>query len=287
MTQKYVDQLTSAGYEVIRLKKTAATEEELIEALRGVSVYIIGGTEQVTDKVLESTTELKAIIFTGVDYSKFVSGTAMADQKGIALLNAPGANAIGVAEFAIAVALAMQRQLFSISRNGNVKSSTTQTIQNSTVGIVGMGNIGAVILDGVSAFKPKRICYYNRSTKAVDIEQVSLEELVKTCDIIFLTLPASAGQVFSAELLAQTKHNCLLVSISPNNLIDYEALLWKLTNGEIRAAIDWPSPNPSFDALSLDTWLSFNSHSAYNTTEALDGVNASVTDTAVKLLASV
>lgn len=234
MSQKYVDQLTDAGYVVVRLEKAAATEDELVEALRGVSVYIIGGTEQVTDKVLESTTELKAIIFTGVDYSKFVPGAATADKKGVALLNAPGANAVGVAEFAVAVALAMQRQLFSLSRNGSSKSLTTRTIQNSKVGIIGMGNIGSVILEAIRAFKPQKICYYNRSTKDVGIEQVSLEALVKDCDIIFLTLPASAGQIFDAQLLAQVKNDCLLVSISPNNLIDYEAL---------RCSLNWLTGN--------------------------------------------
>lgn len=286
MSQPYADQLTEAGYEVVRLDKAAATEAELIEALRGVSVYIIGGTEQVTDAVLDSTTVLEAIIFTGVDYSKYVPGEAVAKRKGITIRNAPGANAVAVAEFAVAVALAMQRQLFSISRNGSSKFLTTRSIENAKVGIVGMGTIGSVILDGIRAYKPQRICYYNHSTKDVGIEQVSLEELAHECDIIFLTLPASAGQIFTAEILAQVKYDCLLVSISPNNLIDYDALLVKLTNGEMRAAIDWPSPNPSFETLSLDTWLSFNSHSAYNTHEALDNVNASVTKTAIELLST-
>lgn len=282
--QKYVDQLTNAGYEVIRLDKPAATEDELIDALKGVSVYIIGGVEQVTDRVLETTTELETIIFTGVDYSKFVPGEVTAKKKGISILNAPGANAIGVAEFAVAVALALQRQLFSISRNGSSKYVTTRSVQNSTVGIVGLGNIGSVILDGIKPYKPRKICYYNRSAKDVDIEQVSLDELVENCDIIFLTLPASAGQVFNADLLAKVKKDCLLVSISPINLIDYDALLPKLVNGEMRAAIDWPSPNPSLDTLPLDVWLSFNSHSGYNTYEAIDSVSASVTKTAIELV---
>lgn len=284
ISQKYVDQLQNAGYEVVRLDKPAATEDELIEALQGVSLYIIGGVEQVTNRVLKSTTNLRAIIFTGVDYSKFVPGEETAKKKNISILNAPGANAIGVAEFAIAVALAMQRQLFSISRNGNSKFVTTRSIQNASVGIIGMGNIGSVILEGLEAFKPKSVRYYNRSTKNVAIKQVGLEELVATCDVLFLTLPASAGQVFDADLLAKVKNDCLLISISPINLIDYNALLTKLEGGEIRAAIDWPSPIPDFDKLPLDVWLSFNSHSAYNTHEAIESVNASVTKTALGLL---
>jgi phosphoglycerate dehydrogenase-like enzyme len=284
ISQKYVDQLTNAGYEVIRLDKAAATEDELIEALKGISVYIIGGIEQVTDKVLETTTELETIIFTGVDYSKFVPGFATAEKKGISILNAPGANAVGVAEFAVGVALTMQRQLLTISRNGSSKFVTTRSIQGSTVGIIGMGNIGSIILKAVQVFDPEKVYYYNRSPKGVEAEQTSLENLVSTSDIIFLTLPASAGQVLDGELLSKVKKDSLLISISPNTLIDYDALLLKLASNEIRAAIDWPSPSEAFDGLSLDSWLSFNSHSAYNTHTALDSVNASVTQTAIGLL---
>jgi D-3-phosphoglycerate dehydrogenase len=284
VSQKNVDQLTSAGYEVVRLNKAAATEDELITALEGVSVYILGGTEQVTDRVLSSTKELKSILFPGVDYSKFISGLDTAQKMNISIFNAPGANAVGVAEFAIATALAMQRQLFSISRNGSSKFVTTKSVEGANVGIIGMGNIGSIILEGVQAFKPRSITYFCRSKKVVEAKFMNLRELVEQSDIVFLTLPASAGLVFDSELIQRMKSDSLLVSISPNTLIDYDALYYRLNRNEIRAAIDWPSPSPSFDALPLDTWLSFNSHGAYNTFEAIENVNASVTTTAVELL---
>ncbi|MEO8104818.1 MAG: NAD(P)-dependent oxidoreductase [Candidatus Saccharibacteria bacterium] len=282
----HVQKLVEAGYDVKRLDKAAATEEELIEALNGVSVYIIGGIEQVTDKVLDSTDALQAIIFTGVDYSKFVPGEKTAVAKGIKIFNAPGANAVAVAEFAVAVALAMQRQLFTISRNSDKKFVTTKSIEDSVVGVIGAGNIGKCIIDAVSAYKPKGQLYFNRSEKDVNAERSDLEQLVATADIIFLTLPASAGTVFDNSLISKIKTGALLVSISPNNLIDYHALLPRLEANEIRAAIDWPSPTEAFERLPLDVWLSFNSHSAYNTHAAIKNVNDSVTATAVDLLKS-
>jgi phosphoglycerate dehydrogenase-like enzyme len=282
----HVQKLTDAGYSVKRLDKAAATEEELIEALKGVSVYVIGGTEQVTDTVLESTDSLETIIFTGVDYSKFIPGDATAKRKNIRILNAPGANATAVAEFAVAVALAMQRQQFALSRNGDKKFVTTKSIEDSVVGVIGAGNIGACIIEAASVFQPRQVLYFNRSQKEVHAEQADLDTLVATADIIFLTLPASAGNVFDRSLISKIKTGSLLVSISPNNLFDYPALLERLAANEIRAAIDWPSPSEEFDALPLDTWLSFNSHSAYNTHKALSNVNDSVTATAIDLLSS-
>lgn len=284
ISHEHAQTLTDAGYVVRRLNKPAATEDELSAALQGVSVYIIGGVEQVTDKVLESTDCLETIIFSGVDYSKFVPGEATATRKNIKILNAPGANAVAVAEFAVAVALAMQRQLFSISRNGDKEFVTTQSIEDSVIGVIGAGNIGARIIDAISVFNPQKQLYFNRSEKNVQAERTDLDSLVAAADVIFLTLPASAGKVFDNHLLSKVKPGALLVSISPNGLIDFDALLSKLQRGELRAAIDGPSPMQAFDSLSLDVWLSFNSHSAYNTHKAIANVNDSVTATAIALL---
>lgn len=284
ISEPYETRLREAGYEVVRLDQPAASEDELIEALAGISIYIIGGIEKVTDKVIESTNTLEAIIFTGVDYSKMIVGADKAIEKGIKLLNAPGANATGVAEFAIATALTMQRQIFSISRLGSEKSVTTRTFENATIGVVGAGNIGSVIIDSVNVFNPKETLYFNRSEKEVNARKVELMELAENSDIIFLTLPMNAGQVFDRNLIGHIKNDALLVSISPNNLIDYDTLLARLKDGSMRAAIDWPSPTAEFDELSPDSWMSFNSHSAYNTHAAIDNVNNSVVKTAISLL---
>ena len=211
-------------------------------------------------------------------------GEATATRKNIKILNAPGANAVAVAEFAVAVALAMQRQLFSISRNGDKEFVTTQSIEDSVIGVIGAGNIGARIIDAISVFNPQKQLYFNRSEKNVQAERTDLDSLVAAADVIFLTLPASAGKVFDNHLLSKVKPGALLVSISPNGLIDFDALLSKLQGGELRAAIDGPSPMQAFDSLSLDVWLSFNSHSAYNTHKAIANVNDSVTATAIALL---
>lgn len=278
------ERLRDAGYEVVHLDKVKASEEELIDALKGVSVYIIGGTEEVNDRVIDSADTLETIIFTGVDYQKFVPGSAKAVEKGIKILNAPGANAVGVAEFAVGVALLMQRNLVSISRLGDKKYFTTGSLQDSVIGLIGVGNIGQTILDVVTPIQPKEVIYYNRSEKDIKARRVELDELLEKSDIIFLNLPMSAGQILDKNNIAKLKKGSLLVSISPYNLIDFDALLPRLQSGEVRCGVDWPSPSPDFDELPIDVWYSVNSHSAYNTKQAINKVSDSVTETAIKLL---
>ena len=284
MFDEHVARLSAAGYEVVRLNKPSITEAELTAALQGISVYIIGGTEQTTDAIINATTELEAIIFTGVDYDKFIPGAAAARAKGIKLLNAPGANAVAVAEFAVGVAIALTRDLFGISRTGNKKFLTTKSIQNSVIGLIGAGNIGQTILAGVTPFQPREVVYFNRSPKDIAARQVDLDELVAVSDIIFITLPMSAGRVLDAERITKLKAGCLIMSISPPNLIDFEALLPRLQNSELRCAIDWPAPTPAFEDLPLDVWFHVHSHSAYNTSEAIQQVSNTVTEVAIQLL---
>jgi len=53
ITDEHVKRIEEAGYEITRLKKANATEDELISALKGKVGYILGGIEKVTDKVID------------------------------------------------------------------------------------------------------------------------------------------------------------------------------------------------------------------------------------------
>src|SRR5467141_223504 len=108
MTDEHVKRIEKAGYEVERLDKTAATEDELITALKGKVGYVLGGIEKVTDNVIESADKLKVIAFTGADWQALITGWEKAKAHGIKISNAPGANSPAVAELAITLTLAMQ-----------------------------------------------------------------------------------------------------------------------------------------------------------------------------------
>lgn len=276
---EHVKKLEDAGYEVERLDKPEATEAELCEAVKGKVGYILGGIEKITDKVIESADELKAIAFTGTDYAGFIPGYELATKKGIAIADAPAANAFAVAEFALAVALAMERNLFELGRTGEKTFQTTGSFRKSTIGVIGSGNIGGKIINFSKALEPARVAYYSRTKKDdIDADFVDLDELVKSCDIIFAAVPKAAGKLLSTEQFEQMKPSALIISISET--LDYDAALPYLKEGKIRAAIDWPSPSPEFKDLPLSVWFNTNDHTAYNTHEA----NQTGSDMAVESL---
>jgi D-3-phosphoglycerate dehydrogenase len=269
ITNNQIDDLRVFGYEIVHLDKPQATEDELIEAIQGVSVYILGGIEQVSQPIIDAADKLEAIVFPGVDYDKFMPAADYAKSKGIEIFNAPGGNAIAVAEFAFGTALLMQRRLVEISRVGDVNGASTGSIEGSIVGVIGAGNIGQKLIEVVQPFHPKEVVYYNRSKVELSGRQVELEELVRTADIIFLALPMKAGEVLTAELVSKLKQDSLLISVSPMNLINTESLLGRVRNNEVRAAIDWPNPSEDLKNLPLERWYTVNSHSAFNTKQAV------------------
>src|SRR3990172_1503515 len=154
ITDSHIEQLEDSGFEVERFDKPNATEEELFKLLQGKVGYILGGIEKVTNKVIDSTDQLKAISFTGSDWKALITGWEKAKDKGIKISNAPGANSPAVAEFAVTMALAMQRNLFELGRTGNVNFQTTETLQNKVIGVIGAGHIGSKIIKMLSPFSP-------------------------------------------------------------------------------------------------------------------------------------
>lgn len=275
--------LKNAGYEIERLDKPNATEEELIQAIKGKVGYILGGVEKVTDKVIEAADELKVIAFTGSDWVNFIPGHELATKKGIAIANTPGANTYAVSEYTISMILAMTRNIFELGRTGKTSFQVRPSLKELTVGIIGMGHIGSKVAGMLKFLEAGRIIYNSRQQKPEVEKQtgatfVDLETLLKTSDIVSLHFSKKAGAGFiDAEKLALMKDGALLVNCGFTGAINNEALYKELKSGRLRAVQDDPV-GPEFNDLPLSTWFSSNSHTAFNTHEA----NLKASDMATK-----
>ncbi|MEK7549780.1 MAG: D-isomer specific 2-hydroxyacid dehydrogenase family protein [Patescibacteria group bacterium] len=270
---EHVKILEGSGYEVERLDKPDASEEELVQAIQGKTGYILGGIEKVTEKVIDAADELKVIVFTGADARAFIPGFEKAKEKGITIVNAPGANSYAVAEYTLTLILAMTRNIFELGRTGEKKFQTTKSLKDLAVGIVGMGNIGSLMAENLHSLGVKEILYFSRS-RQLEIEAktgakfVTLEELLSQCDIVTLHASKEAGDGFiGKEELVKMKDGSLLVNCGFTGGVDADALFEELQTGRLRAAQDDPM-DKRFNTLPLSTWFHSNSHTAYNTNEA-------------------
>jgi phosphoglycerate dehydrogenase-like enzyme len=281
--------IRDAGYEIERLATPTASEEELVRHIKGKVGYVLGGIEKVTDNVIEAADDLKAIAFTGADWRAIVPGYAKATERGIAIANAPGANASAVAEYTLTLILAMVRSIFEAGRTGTKKFETTPSLNQLTVGIIGMGKIGGKVARALKALGANEIIYFSREQKT-DIEQesgakfVNMEELISRSDVITLhaSKEAGAGYIGKNELM-KMKDGAILINCGFTGSVDKDALYEELKTGRIRAAQDDPM-DKRFDSLPLFNWFNSNSHRAYNTFEAAKVASDMATQSLLNLL---
>jgi phosphoglycerate dehydrogenase-like enzyme len=279
--------LTDNGFSIERLDKPNASEEELVNAVKGKDFYILGGIEKVTEKVISAADNLKAIVFTGTDYVDFIPGHEAATKKGIAIANAPGANAIAVADHALTLMLAMNRNIFALGRGGDKSFHTAPSIQGLKIGIIGLGTIGKVMVQRLKAIGVKNIFYFSRQRKPLDeaslgIEYLVLPELLKTCDMITIHTPKKSGCVLGDAELSMMKKGAIIINCAHPHAVDSDALIKRVKDGALRAAYDAP-PKADLTGLSLNDFYSSNDLSAYNTTQA----NALASDMSVQSLLNI
>jgi D-3-phosphoglycerate dehydrogenase / 2-oxoglutarate reductase len=282
--------LKDAGFEIERLDKPSATEEELVAAIKGKVGYILGGIEQVTEKVIEAADELRVIVFTGIGYKDHIPAWEQATKKGIAIANVPDGPTHAVAEWAIGMTLAMNRGFFDLGRVGQKEFMTTKGIEGQHVGIIGFGRIGRHIAGMLPAFRPASISYISRhnhdeEAQKLGVAHKEMEALLAESDIVYVCVSSDAGHHFiSAKELKLMKQGALLVSFMHYGIIDEDALLQELKTGRIRAASDNPAKNEAFKELPLGTWYSLNGPNAFNTATEIKLTSDMATQSLINLL---
>lgn len=288
----HVKKLEDAGYVVERLDKPEASEDELCEAVKGKVGYILGGVEKVTEKVIDSGDQLKAIVFSGTGWTGFIPAHEYATKKGIAIGAAPHLNAHAVAEFALSMSLVMSRDMIDLARGGSKTFETTKSLSELKIGILGFGHVGQEYLKMLKGMRVGSIYYFNRTRneeleKEYRIKYLEKNELFKTCDLIFVALSVEPGEEYiDAENINSMKNNSILVSTSDPLLFDLDALYRRLKNGEVRAAFDENIKEARFRGLSLGGWYTPNESTAFNTGQTIEEVSNSCIETLINLLQS-
>lgn len=288
---EHEQKLRDAGYEVERILKSVIPENELAQAVKGKIGYIMGGIEQVTDAVIDAADELKVIAFTGVDHTHWIPGADKATARGVAISNTPGANTFAVAEYTVAVILAMTRELFDLGRTGTAKFKTTRSLKELTVGIIGMGNIGSKVTQILHDMGAKEIVYNSRHQKpeiekSAEARFMNMDEVLAVSDIVTLHASKEIGEGFVGRReLALMKDSSLIVNCGFIGAIDLGALYDELKSGRLRAAED-DAGDERLNNLPLSTWYASNAHTAYNTHEANKTASDMAVDSLLNLLAT-
>lgn len=225
-----IELMKQEGYNV-EVISSALSEEELAEKIKKVSILGIRSKTQVTAKVLENAHRLIAI-------GAFCIGTNQIDletcqEKGIAVFNAPFSNTRSVVELAIAEIIFLMRGLtdkISSMHQGKWDKSATGSfeIRGKKLGIIGYGNIGSQL--SVLAENMGLDVYYYDVIERLALGNAtkidSLEELLRTCDVISLHVDGRKenAMLIDREKLALMKKGSYLINLSRGHVVDVPAL---------------------------------------------------------------
>jgi D-3-phosphoglycerate dehydrogenase len=269
------------------------TPEELVELLRGVSIYIVGNAK-VPRQVLEASPELKLICKYGVGVDNV--DLCAAAEHGILATNAPGGNAVAVAEMTFALMLALMRRLQEMERcvrAGEWRSTPGRELSGATLGIVGLGNIGQRVAVRARAFGMRvlsnDIVEYPEFCRENGVEPVHLDLLLSQSDIVTLHVPLTplTRHLIGAVQLGRMPRGSLLVHTARGGVVDEAALYHALRTGHLAgAAVDvfereplGPSPLRGLDNVILTP------HVAGITYEASDRIASRTLENVLAFLA--
>lgn len=190
-------------------------------------------------------------------------------ERGVAVCNTAGYTGAAVAEHAVALMMAVAKRVVPVHarvRSGDLLCAGEQGMElaGGTAGIVGMGGIGAQVARMVRGLGMAAV-HANRSPRRAEGSvQVELDELLAVSDAVFLTLPLDTAThgLLGAARLALMKPSAVLVSISPNEVVDSGALTEALRAGRLRGAgldlVGERNPYPPLDNLVLSSRFAAN-----------------------------
>jgi D-3-phosphoglycerate dehydrogenase / 2-oxoglutarate reductase len=215
---------------------------EVASLLPGVDGYI-AGLDEIDRPALEKADRLKVIARYGVGVDRV--DLEAAREKGILVTNTPGANSSSVAELALALMLALARQLpaaAAATKAGRWPRLAGIAIEGKTVGIIGLGAIGQLLARRLGGFGCRILAYEPQPdmdfVHANQVELVRMEVLLGQSDFISLHLPLLPATrcLVNQEFLEQMKPGACLINTSRGEVIDEEALFMALQSGHLRGA---------------------------------------------------
>ncbi|MEO5708696.1 MAG: phosphoglycerate dehydrogenase [Nocardioidaceae bacterium] len=222
-----------------------ADRAELLPALAEADALLVRSATKVDVEALAAAPRLQVVARAGVGLDNV--DVKAATQAGVMVVNAPTSNIVSAAELAVALMLAAARHVAPANaalKNGEWKRSKYTGIElyEKTVGIVGLGRIGVLVAQRLSAFGMKVIAYdpYVQAGRAAQmgVRLVSLDELLEQSDFMSVHLPKTPetlGLIGEAEL-ARVRPHLVLVNAARGGIVDEHALHVAVKEGRIAAA---------------------------------------------------
>ena len=237
--------LAGFGIELIVPEVEERLEEDQILEYAGQFDGVICGDDRFTRQVIEACLPRMKVI------SKWGTGIDSIDKEachdlGVMLGNTPNAFTIPVADSIMGYILSFARQHPRMDRamkEGIWKKIPGRSLDECTLGVIGIGNIGGAVVERAHAFKMK---LFGNDIREIDpdfvnkysLEMVSLEELLAQADFVSVNcdLNPTSYHIINPSALSKIKPGAILINTARGPLVDEKALIEALQSGQLGGA---------------------------------------------------
>lgn len=268
--------------------RVGLSEDELVAIIGDYDALIVRSATKATARLIDAGARLKLIGRAGVGVDNI--DVERASERGIVVMNAPGANTITTAEHTIAMLVSLCRNVarahMSMSAGQWDKSSLAGVeLTGKTLGIIGMGRIGSIVADRALGLKMKVIArdpYLSPELMGkAGIEAVSLEDLLKRSDIVTIHSPKTeeTSYLIDKERIAMMKDGARLINCARGGIVNESDLLEAIESGKLAgAALDVfeREPLPPDDPLRSNGKIVLTPHLGASTSEAAQKVAVAI-----------
>jgi len=288
---KPIQLLENAQYKIV-YKLGINTEEEMISAIKGKKILIVG-TEPVTKRVIEQAPELEIIAKHGMGVDNI--DLAAAKKANIRVVNAPGTNRHAVADYVMGLMLTSSRAIlksYTDLKNNNWNIQIGNEIYAKTIGVIGTGRIGSEVIRRAEGFNMNILMYDLNENRYLEqkynARYVSLNRLLEESDYItiHINLTENTRSLIAVEELNKMKKNATIINTSRGGIVDEKALYDFLKmHKEFSAALDVFEIEPfsNHPLLSLENFIG-TPHCAGYTKEALAEIGMITVENIINIL---
>ena len=288
-----VERLRERGFDIVYSTAGAMpTEDELISLVPGC-VGWLAGVEPVTRRIIDAAGDLKVISRNGVGVDNLPVDVLA--ERGVKVMIAEGANALGVAELTLGLMFAALRSIPLADagiKAGEWPRRRGMEIRGRTIGIIGCGAIGREVARMVIALGAKVVAYDpvrpNLDLPGDGFSYAEIDDIVASADILTLhcPLPKDGSALLERRRLFSAADRQILVNTARARLIDEDALITALDAGRIGCyATDVFEPEPPVSlALAGHPRVIATSHIGGFTTESVDRATRMAADNLLHVL---
>jgi D-3-phosphoglycerate dehydrogenase / 2-oxoglutarate reductase len=286
------DPIAESAYEAMRDAgievdvRHTITPEELVQIIPDYDAIVVRSRTKVRKPVLDAASKLQVIVRGGVGVDNI--DVDYAEERGVRVLNTPGASSESVAELALAYMFALARPIVQATaslKGGRWEKSKFSgiEIQGKTLGIIGMGRIGSVVAQRAAALGMLVLGYDARNVGPMPFRMlVTLDELYERSDFITMHVPLNeqSKHMIDAEAIAKMKPGVRIINCARGGIIDEDALYDAIVAGKVAgAALDVFEVEPLANArlMALDQVIG-SPHMGATTDEATERIGDEVAD---------